>query len=220
MEEKRVLVIDEKLLRKIDENRGDLGREEFIDFCINFLIEHGESPPLPDLEKRVSQLERKSAELEEVKEKVGDIEEKVTSLERSQGTEFKIDEGKSSGNPEGGSFEKGESSGLLSEDLEKASFRRLNYFLWIPAILLYGVGDIITSALAYRGEAREANPLLGFILGKAGSFNAFTGIKIGIIIALMLISFLLLKEHHKWIIPALLCALGTYLVIFNLFAVL
>jgi len=85
-------------------------------------------------------------------------------LEKS-GTEFKVDEGKSLGNP-GGS-----STGPFSDVLE--GLRRPNYFLWIPAILLYGVGDIITSALAYRGGAREANPILGFILGKAGSFNAF-----------------------------------------------
>jgi hypothetical protein len=35
MAEKRMLIVDDELLRKIDENRGDLGRAEFIDFVIN-----------------------------------------------------------------------------------------------------------------------------------------------------------------------------------------
>jgi hypothetical protein len=35
MAEKRMLIVDDELLRKIDENRGELGRAEFISFIIN-----------------------------------------------------------------------------------------------------------------------------------------------------------------------------------------
>ncbi len=35
MTEKRMLIVDDELLRKIDENRGDMSRAEFIDFLIN-----------------------------------------------------------------------------------------------------------------------------------------------------------------------------------------
>jgi hypothetical protein len=35
MSEKRMLIVDDELLRKIDENRGELGRAEFINFIIN-----------------------------------------------------------------------------------------------------------------------------------------------------------------------------------------
>jgi len=35
MTEKRMLIVDDELLRKIDENRGDMSRVEFIQFLIN-----------------------------------------------------------------------------------------------------------------------------------------------------------------------------------------
>lgn len=35
MAEKRMLIVDDELLRKIDENRGELGRAEFLSFIIN-----------------------------------------------------------------------------------------------------------------------------------------------------------------------------------------
>jgi hypothetical protein len=35
MTEKRMLVVDEGLLKKIDDNRGELSRAEFIDYLIN-----------------------------------------------------------------------------------------------------------------------------------------------------------------------------------------
>jgi hypothetical protein len=37
MSEKRMLIVDAELVKKIDDNRGDIGRSEFI----NFLIESG-----------------------------------------------------------------------------------------------------------------------------------------------------------------------------------
>ena len=45
MSEKIMLIVDAELLAKIDENRGELGRSEFIDFLINGQLgENGESP--------------------------------------------------------------------------------------------------------------------------------------------------------------------------------
>lgn len=35
MSEKRMLILDAELVKKIDENRGDLGRSEFINFLID-----------------------------------------------------------------------------------------------------------------------------------------------------------------------------------------
>ena len=35
MSEKRMLIVDAELVKKIDDNRGDMGRSEFIDFLIN-----------------------------------------------------------------------------------------------------------------------------------------------------------------------------------------
>ena len=35
MTDKRMLIVDEEILTKIDENRGDMSRAEFINFLIN-----------------------------------------------------------------------------------------------------------------------------------------------------------------------------------------
>ncbi len=43
MTEKRMLVVDEELLKRIDENRGDMGRAEFINLLIDNQL--GESEP-------------------------------------------------------------------------------------------------------------------------------------------------------------------------------
>jgi hypothetical protein len=39
MSEKKMLIVDEELLNKIDENRGDMSRTEFINFLINNQLE-------------------------------------------------------------------------------------------------------------------------------------------------------------------------------------
>jgi hypothetical protein len=46
MTEKRMLVIDDGLLKKIDDNRGEMSRAEFIDFVINNQLQEkaGEAP--------------------------------------------------------------------------------------------------------------------------------------------------------------------------------
>jgi len=44
MSEKRMLIVDAELVKKVDDNRGDMGRAEFIDFLIeNQLKEKEES---------------------------------------------------------------------------------------------------------------------------------------------------------------------------------
>ena len=48
MSEKRMLVVDADLVRKIDENRGELSRSEFIDLLIEGqLLEKGENGKQP-----------------------------------------------------------------------------------------------------------------------------------------------------------------------------
>jgi hypothetical protein len=45
MPEKRMLILDEEILDKIDEYRGDLSRAEFLDVCINTCLEETEPGP-------------------------------------------------------------------------------------------------------------------------------------------------------------------------------
>ncbi len=42
MSEKRMLIVDAELVKKIDDNRGDLGRPEFIDFLIESQLKEKE----------------------------------------------------------------------------------------------------------------------------------------------------------------------------------
>jgi hypothetical protein len=42
MSEKRMLIVDAELVKKIDDNRGDVGRAEFIDFLIESQLKEKE----------------------------------------------------------------------------------------------------------------------------------------------------------------------------------
>ncbi len=51
MTEKTLLIIEPRLMGKIDDNRGDLGRAEFIEFCVNTCFEKAELEPKMPLRK-------------------------------------------------------------------------------------------------------------------------------------------------------------------------
>ena len=42
MSEKRMLIVDAELVKKVDDNRGDMGRSEFIDFIIESQLKEKE----------------------------------------------------------------------------------------------------------------------------------------------------------------------------------
>jgi len=42
MSEKRMLIVDAELVKKVDDNRGDMGRSEFIDFLIESQLKEKE----------------------------------------------------------------------------------------------------------------------------------------------------------------------------------
>ena len=42
MSEKRMLIVDAELVKKVDDNRGDLGRSEFIDLLIESQLKEKE----------------------------------------------------------------------------------------------------------------------------------------------------------------------------------
>ena len=55
MPEKKILIVDDELLSKIDENRGEMSRSEFLSFLINNQLE--EKPSSPTSNKYVSREE-------------------------------------------------------------------------------------------------------------------------------------------------------------------
>ncbi len=87
--------------------------------------------------------------------------------------------------------------------------------LWVAAILIFGLGDSLTSALAFRTGGYEGNSLIGLL---GGSLWAFVVVKTGVLAGLFFLSYYMLPRHG-WLVPALLCAVGLYLVVSNLIAV-
>ncbi len=85
---------------------------------------------------------------------------------------------------------------------------------WIPALIFYGLGDTLTTALVYGVGGREANPLARWLIAYSGGITLFTLVKTVIIIALLFISYYWLGRFG-WIVPAILTAVGVYLVINN-----
>ena len=55
MPEKRMLIVDDELLSKIDKNRGEISRSEFLSFLINNQLQENE--PSPGSNKYVSREE-------------------------------------------------------------------------------------------------------------------------------------------------------------------
>lgn len=87
---------------------------------------------------------------------------------------------------------------------------------WIPALIFYGFGDTLTSALCFGVGATEANPLMATLMGPfGGGMASFVVVKSIILIALVLLSWYYLKKHSR-VIPAVLSVLGGYLVGHNL----
>ena len=80
MGDKRMLIVPAELVKKIDDNRGDMNQAEFIDFLINSqLNEEGKEPENPTKEK-ISSLERS---MEATKEDVVTFKQDIQKLLRS-----------------------------------------------------------------------------------------------------------------------------------------
>lgn len=93
--------------------------------------------------------------------------------------------------------------------------------LWIPALLIFGLGDILTTQLALSLGAEENNALAKFLIEGPGGLWTFCLVKAAILVPLVLLS-LSLGSKHRWLVPGFLCGVGLYLlagnisVIFNL----
>ncbi len=48
MSDKRMLIVDAEIARKVDENRGDMDRSEFIAFLIDTCLQEGSEDSTPD----------------------------------------------------------------------------------------------------------------------------------------------------------------------------
>lgn len=90
---------------------------------------------------------------------------------------------------------------------------RLSTALWLPAVLLYGFGDGITSWFILSAGGVEGNPILNLLTETAGAFWPVIVFKVVTLGLLFLCQFPLGRQ--KWIIPAMLSIVGGFLVAHN-----
>ena len=89
MDEKRMLIMPAELVKKIDDNRGDMKQAEFIDFLINNQLKADGQEPQSVTEEEIralvdSQLKEKGKELQYVtKEEVRSLEQDIKKLLRN-----------------------------------------------------------------------------------------------------------------------------------------
>jgi hypothetical protein len=91
--------------------------------------------------------------------------------------------------------------------------------LWIPALLIFGLGDILTTQLALSLGAEEHNALVSFLIDSSWGLWAFCIVKAAILIPLALVS-LSLQVKHRWIVPGFLCGVGLCLLGGNISVIL
>jgi hypothetical protein len=91
--------------------------------------------------------------------------------------------------------------------------------LWIPALIFYGFGDVMTSQLAFAVGATEANPLARLLVGLPSGIWIFALVKTIIITSLLFLSYFKFGKYG-WVIPVVLTIVGGYLVGNNLVAFL
>lgn len=96
---------------------------------------------------------------------------------------------------------------------------RLSTALWLPAILLYGFGDVITTWLVLAAGGRELNPVLAPLIEATGSIWPLILVKAVVLGSVILLCQFVLGKQ-KWIGPALLSCFGGGAVIHNLLAFL
>jgi hypothetical protein len=88
MSSKAILVVSEQLMKQIDENRGDLSRAGFIDFCIDSLLGEEEvgRPKPPEAEGKEVYVSRE--EFGEFKQSIKDLQKTFIDFFISYGLEL------------------------------------------------------------------------------------------------------------------------------------
>ena len=88
-------------------------------------------------------------------------------------------------------------------------------FLWLGAVLMFGIGDVVSTWWAVQNGAQEANPFLHQIVHD--NFMVFILIKVILLGVAFLYSYVILMEngHDARFMPAVFILAGAYLVVNN-----
>ena len=111
---------------------------------------------------------------------------------------------------------------MLALDWENQRKPRLSFCsgLWICAILLYGLGDWVTTNLILVNGGRELNPVFETIVHAFGGDIVGSAIAKVVILGCLMGIYLFSSMKHRWAIPSLLSLVGAGLVVSNLISYL
>ena len=80
--------------------------------------------------------------------------------------------------------------------------------LWICAVLLYGLGDVVTTNLILTSGGRELNPAFGAMVNALGRDIWSSAIVKAVILGCLIAIYLFGSVRHRWAIPVLLSLVG------------
>ncbi len=92
--------------------------------------------------------------------------------------------------------------------------------LWALAILIFGIGDVFTTAVVLGLGGTEGNAVVaGLMQISGGSIWPLTLVKGAILSGLLVLSYMKLGSY-AWMVPAALAGTGTYLLMHNIAALM
>lgn len=88
---------------------------------------------------------------------------------------------------------------------------------WILAVLTFGLGDTVSSFLAFSAGANELNPIMNWALHLPGPLEGLIGFVFlkTVIMAVLFIIAYVWEGPHRWLIPLLMIVTGVYLTTSN-----